>query len=298
MWGQLVGLVALVRVRPDAHDLVVDTLASESATLPPWPEDASAWEHFRDPVLVVLDWEDGEEARTLCARLRQRPGTDLVMVVPDRSVAALEAALEAGASDVLPRPLVGIEVKSRLEARARLLRQAETLRRWARVDPDTGLPDQEAFEARLTEEWWRTNREARPLAVLVVGLDRGGAADSPADPHPRTSLMAIARAVQQCANRAGDLTGRFGQDGFACLMPDTDVPGALSVGQRILDQVRSLRAGTDPVDPEGVPTVSVGFAAAFPSHLLGPEELLFRACRNMGRAQARGGDRWSSGEEG
>ena len=90
---------------------------------------AEAWEAFlfRRPSLLVVDWSDLGGAE-LCRRVRDAPGGDRCIVLAaglsDRPQ-VLEAALEAGADDILPKLADAGVLASRLAVAERRVRRAE-----------------------------------------------------------------------------------------------------------------------------------------------------------------------------
>ncbi|RMG43576.1 MAG: GGDEF domain-containing protein [Acidobacteria bacterium] len=101
-------------------------------------------------------------------------------------------------------------------------------------DPLTGLFNRRAFEAFLDREVHAARRYRRPLAVLMVDLDRfkeindrlGHAAGDEA-------LRCCARAVEKTIRRA-DVAARLGGDEFAILLPWTTARNAVQLGGRLL----------------------------------------------------------------
>ncbi|MDP1108717.1 GGDEF domain-containing protein, partial [Klebsiella pneumoniae] len=63
-----------------------------------------------------------------------------------------------------------------------------------------------------------------------------------------------------CLRRPTDLLARYGGEEFVCLLPDTDLAGAIGVAQLMEDTVRAL-ALPHP-GSAGCVTISLGVAAA------------------------------------
>jgi diguanylate cyclase (GGDEF)-like protein len=103
----------------------------------------------------------------------------------------------------------------------------------SRLDPLTQLPNRQALEERLTAELSRARRFQRPFALFAVDCDGfkqindrlGHAAGDEALRH-------VARALR-LAVRQYDTVARYGGDEFLLLLPETDLPDAESVAERL-----------------------------------------------------------------
>jgi diguanylate cyclase (GGDEF)-like protein len=159
----------------------------------------------------------------------------------------------------------------------------------ARTDPKTGLANMKHFSEACAMEIDRATRFRRPLCVLMADLDhlreinntRGHLAG---DQVIRRVAEAIRRAVREY-----DLAARFGGDEFAVLMPESTLPDAVVVADRIRREVESLSDTTTAGQP--IPaTVSIG-VAQFPRDGRTATDLLQAADRAVYQAKAFGRNR-------
>lgn len=162
------------------------------------------------------------------------------------------------------------------------------------LDPRTGLPDAEAFDWLLHEEWHRAERTGGMLALAALAVDRPELMGD--DQAGETRWHALAEAVSEGANRAGDAVALGPSNTLLILLPETDVPGAQAVATAVLTRVRHLAARSELFQPGAVPTASLGFAALFPSPQRAATDLLAMALKFLRIAQERGGDRAFCGE--
>lgn len=177
---------------------------------------------------------------------------------------------------------------SELEAANRLLIDL------AERDSLTGIANRRAFDVALEAAWKRGLREAVPVAVLIIDLDhfkqfndRYGHLEGDA------CLMRVARLLTSMQLRPYDLAARLGGEEFAVLLPDSDVPGAVAVGERIraaLHDMMLLHEGS----PHGFVTASIGAASMVPLGPAEPRVLLAAADRALYAAKAAGRDRVSA----
>jgi diguanylate cyclase len=99
----------------------------------------------------------------------------------------------------------------------------------ARHDSLTSLPDRELFLERLEHALRDAAAQRRAVAVLYLGLEGCRVAADPQGPGDSEALFWAVGARLTRAVRADDLVSHFGQDEFACLLPD--VPGPEPVGE-------------------------------------------------------------------
>lgn len=134
----------------------------------------------------------------------------------------------------------------------------------ASTDALTSLPNRRQFDATLNKEWYRALRDATPLALLMIDIDRFKPLnDRYGHPTGDAFLARVGGVILHNVRRAGDMAARYGGEEFAVVLPGTATAGALDIAELI----RSAVAHTDTRDlvPGGHPlTVSIGVAAMVP----------------------------------
>jgi diguanylate cyclase (GGDEF)-like protein len=219
----------------------------------------------RQPDLVLLDVQmPGMDGHELCAQLKADPGLQGISVIfvtaqdhPDEET----RALDAGAADFITKPFNPTVVRARVRTQLTLKHQADLLRELAFVDGLTGVHNRRHFDERFAAEARRAQRTRSPLAVLMCDVDHfkhyndhfGHLAGD-------DCLRRIASALRACLRRPTDLLARYGGEEFVCLLPDTDLAGAIGVAQLMEDAVRGL-ALPHP-GAEGCVTISLGVSAS------------------------------------
>ncbi len=188
-----------------------------------------------------------------CARGRwqTRPG-DLRDCV---SMPLVSAGERLGALDLLGRPgqqwtasQLGLirTASGSLGAALGARFELERLRRLPGRDPATGLPDERAFNARLTEELARARRHGLPIAVAYVELDHFAALRSRYGREVADGALAEASLVLKLALRDSDVLARLAAGRFAALLPETQGTPALRCADRLrrrLEDHRFARVG-------------------------------------------------------
>ena len=134
--------------------------------------------------------------------------------------------------------LVGLAIAS-ADARAQLIAQASS-------DPLTGLLNHRVFHEQLRVEAERAQRHGRPLALVLMDVDRFKEVnDAWGHQAGDDLLIAIAEVIRRGV-RAIDLIGRLGGDEFGLLLPETAADSALQTAERLRSAIAetNVRSGT------------------------------------------------------
>ena len=160
--------------------------------------------------------------------------------------------------------------------------------RQSHTDALTGLWNRRYLDLAIDSELVRCVRFAESFSLLFCDIDNFKAINDrlghPAGDHVLTTLgQRLGRATREV-----DEVARYGGDEFVLVLPRTDLPGALSLAEKIRSAVRSAPFTIGRSD---VPvTVSVG-VSTFPDHGSTAGDLLARADSALYKAKATGGDR-------
>ncbi|WP_166802420.1 sensor domain-containing diguanylate cyclase [Microvirga pakistanensis] len=219
-------------------------------------------------------------------------GFPLVLVL-SKSVDELMAAWRAKAvvqssiTLLICGALIGLTVLFQRELRRRTRAEAK-LKRIARTDDLTSLPNRRAFREAYERVWRRATRVGAPLSVLFVDADYfKNFNDQYGHARGDEALCAIARVLDANIRRPFDLAARHGGEEFIVLLPDTDLKGARMIAENIRHAVLSL--GISHVgSPYQVVTVSIGIASIRPSQGGDRDALLEAADKALYEAKASG----------
>jgi len=172
----------------------------------------------------------------------------------------------------------------------------EQMLRMVMSDALTGVPNRRAFDQALRTEWRRCTRELEPLSILMIDIDDFKRFnDTFGHLVGDAALIAVARALSNTLQRAGDVLARYGGEEFAVIMPSVDTPGAMVMAERLVEAVQAVvvRQATG-----WHASVSIGAATWFPgSATAKPTDLLMRADTALYAAKAAGKDRAVAVEE-
>jgi diguanylate cyclase (GGDEF)-like protein len=165
------------------------------------------------------------------------------------------------------------------------VRHAGQLEKLATTDTMTGLFNRGHFLSLAKAEWSRFQRYCRPLSVLMIDIDHFKTVnDRYGHAVGDEALIAVANACRT-GKRDPDIVGRLGGEEFAMLLPETDLPRAQIVADRLVKNVARHRLRAHNV--HFTVTVSIGVAAATLS-MPGFEALLHAADQALYRAKSKG----------
>jgi len=154
----------------------------------------------------------------------------------------------------------------------------------ATVDNLTGLATRARFEGFLNEHFVSAVATRRPLALLMVDLDRFKSVnDKHGHPAGDAVLKAVGKLLSNSA-RAGDLAARYGGEEMALVLPNTTRQAAAalaeSVRRAIAQQPVPLPAGGEPL----LVTASIGVVAMEPASATNPVPSPFREPAHLVKA--------------
>ncbi len=181
-----------------------------------------------------------------------------------------------------------LAISNALYALARkVARQNQQLVHLNNTDLLTGLPNRRHGLSAAEHALARHRRYGRPAALVVIDIDRfKGINDRYGHPVGDQVLRDVATMLRQCS-RVNDTPARYGGDEFLLVLPDTDLPGAADLAQRIREE---LAASTPGKTPGLRCTVSLGAAEAY-WDMADAEDWIQQADAALYRAKAAGRDR-------
>jgi two-component system, cell cycle response regulator len=110
---------------------------------------------------------------------------------------------------------------------------AKQYRNEADRDGLTGLFNRRYLDRLLAREWDKSRQQHRHLSLALIDLDRFGVINKTYGFPTGDRALKTAATIFQKNVRAGDWVARFGGEEFCVVMPDTDLPGACIVAERI-----------------------------------------------------------------
>ena len=172
--------------------------------------------------------------------------------------------------------------------------QTLELKRASRYDALTGIANRRNLDETLAEEWRRAARDSREISLIMIDVDHFKEFNDRFGHNAGDiCLREIGRCLTRTLLRTGDFAGRFGGEEFLVILPESDLAGAVEVGERIRASVEALN-----IPHGGSPyrrvTVSLGAACRFAGPMNTAEELLEAADKAMYESKHLGRNRLTS----
>ena len=239
---------------------------------------------LRQPAqIVIADMAmPGLKPAAFCRLLRQtsagKESYALLLASPGSERLILEA-IDAGADDVLVKPLSIQTLRVRLNTATRMLLLREEIQRERRgimrstdefavthkrllqealTDPLTQLPNRRHGLDFLASEWAFAQSNSLPMACLLLDIDHFKRIN---DTHGHAAGDAVLRQLADLLKRTSrveDLVFRYGGEEFAAVLPNASIRAAVQIAERIRSVVEKYsflwESQTIPV------TLSIGVA--------------------------------------
>ena len=253
-----------------------------------------------------------QDAIEFCRALRQtaagKESHVLLVASPEYENRTLEA-IDAGADDVLIKPINEQTLRVHLSTTARMTMLREEMHRErlgimrstdefavaqkrllqdALTDTLTQLPNRRNGLDFLASEWVFAQSSGAPLACLMLDIDHFKRIN---DEYGHTAGDAVLRqlaAILKSASRAEDMVFRYGGEEFSAILTNANLKIALQIGERI----RALIEKADFVwEKQHIPvTISIGVAVATGTES-DSQELIQAADAALYEAKERGRNR-------
>lgn len=258
------GLVLVVDDSPQILSVMCEILGEEHDVIfASSGAEALALARSESPDLILLDVIMPEmDGYAVCAHLKEHLTTkDIpVLFITGQTDARDEGkGLELGAIDYIHKPVNPPLVKVRVRNHMELKQGRDALKGLSYTDALTGLANRRRFDGTLEMAWQRSMRSQRPVSMLMVDVDHFKRYnDHLGHGEGDVCLRKVAQALQSIVQRTDDLMARFGGEEFACVLPDTEMEGALRIAELAKAAVQSLSL-PHPASPVAQQvTVSIG----------------------------------------
>ncbi|HVF68545.1 MAG TPA: diguanylate cyclase [Pyrinomonadaceae bacterium] len=155
------------------------------------------------------------------------------------------------------------------------------------TDPLTGLVNRRYLEERLQEELERSKRHRFAMSFMMVDIDDFKNYN---DTHGHQAGDLALEMTAQClktALRSADVAARYGGEEFSILLPQTSLPEARVIAERIRRRIERTQFPHGKNQPLGAVTVSIGISSFGPEADT-PASVIYAADRALYVAKSRG----------
>lgn len=171
-------------------------------------------------------------------------------------------------------------------------RQREAVTQLARLDSLTGAYNRRTFIELAERELSRCRRNGRSVSLLVFDLDHFKRINDTRGHMVGDEVLCRVKEVIQGCLRGSDLFARYGGEEFVVLMPETDLPGACHLAERLRTAIAAI-----PMQGELPVTASIGVAGVLKAdEACTLDRLLIEADQAMYAAKAAGRNRVACAE--
>jgi len=251
--GAMNGHILLVEDHPRSAQRIAEGLAQthtvevESNTQAAAALLRLAGENF-DLLIVSLSLADADGLR-LCSQVRSLDRTrhlPIIMLVDPGDEARLLRGLDMGVNDYVVRPLDRNELLARIKTQIKRKRHADLLRakldqgmEHAITDPLTGLHNRRYMESHLGTLVQQAAQTGQTLSILVADIDYFKKVNDTYGHDAGDNVLREFATRLRRNTRGIDLACRLGGEEFVIIMPDTALPRALQVAERLRSCIAS-----------------------------------------------------------
>ena len=245
------------------------TLAASSA------EEALELIEKNDFAVVITDIRlPGLGGLELTKVIKQKNGSDVIVVTGYSDDYSYEEAINIGASDFVIKPVRLEELLLRLrrvlkerQLSSERTRMMQKLQKLATTDGLTKLYNSRSFYSQLELEVDRYNRYKHPLSLLLLDIDNFKEFnDNFGHLEGDKVLVRFSQIIKSCL-RTNDSAYRYGGEEFTVILPETNGDEAKTVAQRIRSSLESEKFKPIP-DRNAQITISIGVTQYYPKEEL------------------------------
>jgi two-component system, cell cycle response regulator len=184
------------------------------------------------------------------------------------------------------------DITERIQLEYKLKAENRKLEQLAMLDSLTGVANRRAFDLTLKRDWARALRTNQPVSLLLIDVDFFKVYnDLYGHQQGDEALRLVAAVLRGVLQRSVDLLARYGGEEFAVILPDTELEGAVLVGQALRDSIASAKIPHMGSRITPYITISVGCAAQVPTMESTWENLILTADNALYSAKEKGRNR-------
>lgn len=234
------------------------------------------------PDIILLDvMMPGINGFETCRQIKRNQNTadiPIIFITALNSIEDKVSGFEAGGVDYITKPFQQIEVLTRINTHVTLrrkeqelqkaldevTRQQQLLKKLSITDDLTGLYNRRHLNTILRQEFQRSKRHNHDLSSLMLDLDHFKQVNDKYGHEFGDKVLREFAYVLEEFLRSSDYAFRFGGEEFLLLLPETNIEGAMQVGEKI--RLRMAREELTEKHILATVLVSVGVASVHCHH--------------------------------
>jgi len=219
---------------------------------------AEAWRAVKDNSirLAIFDWMMPKmNGLELCRKIREEKKEKYLYIIlltsRDRHEDTVKG-LSSGADDYIVKPFHHLELKARLETgkriidlENRLIQSQKQLEELASKDSLTHLWNRRTIISLLADEIKRSQREHKPLGVLMIDVDRFKEINDTYGHYVGDEVLTAVTSRLKRRVRGYDKIGRYGGDELLVVLPNCSLKTVKSIAERLRQAVSSQKVKTE-----------------------------------------------------
>jgi diguanylate cyclase (GGDEF)-like protein/putative nucleotidyltransferase with HDIG domain len=247
-----------------------------------------------DLLLVNQDKRGTKGIKMLQEITKRKLGVPVIVIVAEGDEKLGVKAMDKGAYDYLTKKEVKTVALNRAIRRVMQRKKLESdiresfnkLEKLAIKDGLTGLYNHRHFREVLNKEYKKAKRHMQPLSCIMIDLDYFKVVNDNYGHQFGDFVLAQSAQILKRLVRDTDFVARYGGEEFFILLPNTYLPGAFILGERI----RSLFADNKfrKEDISERVTISAGISSTSDNNVVSDEDLIANADKALYRAKWRG----------
>lgn len=175
-------------------------------------------------------------------------------------------------------------------------RQLETLNRELQkltlIDGLTGIGNRRHFDQVMEREWRRCQRTRDPISLILADIDYfKDYNDHYGHLMGDDCLRKVAKQIESCARRPGDLAARYGGEELALVLAGTPLEQATVLAERARTEVLALKIPHESSSVSDFLTLSLGVGTMVPDKDSSPQRLVASVDRALYKAKQTGRNR-------
>ena len=189
------------------------------------------------PDLILLDiMMPGIDGYEVCIRLKkdaELKNIPVIFITARGDTKDVVEGFEAGAVDFIMKPFRLEEVYARVKTHLTLSAALKKLTLDNETDPLTGLFNRRAFLEKIENEAIRFKRNQKPFSILFGDIDLFKKINDTYGHSAGDAILVSISHILNTEKREIDQVARWGGEEFLILLPETNLKGAVQLGNKI-----------------------------------------------------------------